>query len=240
MLHYDFDWLMLTRPALRTLLIQGLGYTIVVALASSVLSFALGAALAMARFWPTGWLTHAARAWVEIVRNIPGLFWILFFYFALPELLPFGSVLHAWPHYALVAATLGLALDNGAYLSDILLNGMTKIPSGQRDAAASCGLSLWKECLWLLCPQSLRSMAPALTNRMVHNFKNTSLCIAIALPELTWATQQIESITFKSLEVTLVATLIYAFGSFLIVALMKRILGHTSSLSSQSDRAHGF
>lgn len=93
---------------------------------------------------------------------------------------------------------------------------MVKVPKGQRDAAASCGMSVWQECLHILCPQSLRAMMPAIANRMIHNFKNTSLCVAIALPELTWATQQIESITFKGLEVTLTATVLYALVSLSI------------------------
>ena len=63
---------------------------------------------------------------------------------------------------------------------------------------------------------------PAISNRMVHNFKNTSLCVAIALPELTWATQQIESITFKGLEVTAVSTLTYALGSLAIAFALSR------------------
>jgi polar amino acid transport system permease protein len=66
-------------------------------------------------------------------------------------------------------------------------------------------------------------MMPAITNRMIHNFKNTSLCVAIALPELTWATQQIESITFKGLEVTLMATGVYAALSLAIAFALSRL-----------------
>jgi polar amino acid transport system permease protein len=160
-----------------------------------------------------------------VIRNVPALFWIMFFYFAFPELLPasLGTYLHEWPGYVFVAGVLGLAADNSAYLSDILRNGMINVSKGQREAAASCGLSRWQECVWILCPQSLRAMMPAIGNRMVHNFKNTSLCVAIALPELTWATQQIESITFKGLEVTVAATFIYATGSLLISLCMSRV-----------------
>ena len=225
MLHYDFDWSIVTRPQFLDLVVDGLGRTVALAALSGVLSFILGALIAAARLSASAFVRAPANGLVEVVRNVPALFWILFFYFVLPELMPapIGKALHEWPSYAFVSGVLGLSIDNGAYLSDILRNGMAKIPKGQRDAAASCGMSVWQECVWVLCPQSLRMMMPAITNRMVHNFKNTSLCVAIALPELTWATQQIESITFKGLEVTAVSTLTYATGSLLIAFALSRL-----------------
>jgi polar amino acid transport system permease protein len=78
-------------------------------------------------------------------------------------------------------------------------------------------------------------MMPAIANRMIHNFKNTSLCVAIALPELTWATQQVESVTFKGLEVTAAATLIYATGSFTIAFLLSRFNRKKGQRAIRSD-----
>lgn len=218
MLQYDFDWSFLSRGQFLELIVDGIWRTVALAAISGALSFALGAVLAVARLWPSVLIRLPANAAVDVIRNVPALFWILFFYFVLPELLPhaWGTELHQWENYAFAAGVMGLAVDNGAYLSDIVRNGMVKVSRGQRDAAASCGMSVWQECLWVLCPQSLRSMMPAISNRLIHNFKNTSLCVAIALPELTWATQQIESITFKGLEVTLVATVVYASLSLVI------------------------
>lgn len=230
MLHYEFDWTIVVRPMFLELIMDGMGRTLALALASGALSFVLGALLAVARLWPSRWASWPAAVVVELVRNIPSLFWIMFFYFVLPELLPtsIGQTLHEWSHYAFVAGVLGLSVDNAAYLSDILRNGMVKVPVGQREAAASCGLSAWQECFFILCPQSLRAMLPAIANRMVHNFKNTSLCVAIALPELTWAIQQVESITFKGLEVTAVATLAYSIGSLSISVLLMRLFAGRS------------
>ena len=238
MLHYDFDWSIVMRPQFLSLLVDGLGRTIALAAISGALSFVLGALLAAARLSPSAVVRTPANALVEVVRNVPSLFWILFFYFVLPELMPapIGRALHEWPSYAFVSGVLGLSIDNGAYLSDILRNGMARIPKGQREAAASCGMSIWQECVWVLCPQSLRMMMPAIANRMVHNFKNTSLCIAIALPELTWATQQIESITFKGLEVTAVSTLTYATGSLLIAFALSRLSARRTAASTTARR----
>ncbi|WP_157264178.1 amino acid ABC transporter permease [Azohydromonas aeria] len=243
MLRYEFDWGLLLQPQFLELVRDGLVRTLALALASGLLSFVLGAVLALARLSAVAPLRITANGLAELVRNLPGLFWILFFYFVLPELLPapIGRALHEWPTYAFVAGVLGLSLDNGAYLSDILRNGMARISQGQRDAAASCGMSRWQECIWILCPQSLRTMMPAISNRMVHNFKNTSLCVAIALPELTWATQQIESITFRGLEVTAVSTLTYALGSLAIAFALSRIFRQRGAVSPDhiEEACHG-
>lgn len=224
MLQYEFDWSFIARPQFLSLIVDGTLCTLALAVLSGLLSFVLGAFLAVARCWPSALIRTPANAVVEIVRNVPALFWILFFYFVLPELLPIsiGRMLHEWESYSFAAGVMGLVVDNGTYLSDILHNGMVKISKGQRDAASSCGMSVWQECLWVLCPQSLRTMMPAIANRMVHNFKNTSLCVAIALPELTWAIQQIESLTFKGLEVTLVATMVYAVVSLTLAFALSR------------------
>ena len=241
MAHYDFDLSLLFRPQFSVLIIDGVIRTLVLALLSGLLSFGLGIALAALRQVHVAPVRIVANGIAHAIRNIPALFWIMFFYFALPELLPapIGSLLHEWPHYAFVAGILGLAADNSVYLSDIIRNGMVTVHKGQREAAASCGLSAWQECVWILCPQSLRSMMPAIANRMIHNFKNTSLCVAIALPELTWATQQVESVTFKGLEVTAAATLIYATGSFTIAFLLSRFnrkKGHRAIRSDDFSR----
>jgi polar amino acid transport system permease protein len=63
-----------------------------------------------------------------------------------------------------------------------------------------------------------RATLPPLGTRMVHNFKNTSLCMAISASELTWATQQIESLTFRGIEATSIATLFYIVLASVMIA----------------------
>ena len=149
--------------------------------------------------------------YVEIFRNIPGLFWILFFYFVFPELLPqsWGDALNHYIHYPVIAGILGLTVDNASYVSDILRSGRLAIPHAQREVAISSGLSRVQQYRHVLLPQMFRATLPPLGTRMVHNFKNTSLCMAISASELTWATQQIESLTFRGIEATTIATMFY-------------------------------
>jgi polar amino acid transport system permease protein len=169
-----------------------------------------------------------AVAYVEIVRNIPGLFWLLFFYFVFPELLPIGwrNGLDTYIYYPVVASIVALTVNNSAYGSDIVRAGLFSVTAGQRDAALSAGLSRSQQYLYVLLPQAARIMLPPLGTRMIHNFKNTSLCMAISAPELTWATQQIESLTFRGLEVTALATGFYCLVALILGGCVRVLENH--------------
>lgn len=203
-------------------MITGVKITLLIAVVTSISSLLLGTVIAVMRNSRIKLLRFVGKLYVEIFRNIPGLLWLLFFYFVFPELLPFGlgDRLNAYIYYPIVASILGLTLDNTAYVSDILRSGLTAIPLGQREAAISTGLNRVQQYQYVLLPQAYRKVLPPLGTRMIHNFKNTSLCMAITAPELTWATQQIESLTFRGLEATTIATLFYVFVALSMGALI--------------------
>jgi polar amino acid transport system permease protein len=193
------------------MMITGIKITLILMAATTVFSLCLGTVIAIMRISRIKALRMLGTLYVEIFRNIPGLFWVLFFYFVFPEMLPseWGYKLNHYEYYPIVAGIIGLTVDNASYVSDILRSGRLAIPHGQREAAISTGLGRVQQYLHVLLPQMFRATLPPLGTRMVHNFKNTSLCMAISAPELTWATQQIESLTFRGIEATMVATFFY-------------------------------
>lgn len=210
-LRYEFDWSIPFREPYSQWMVTGIKITLLIAVITSIASLLLGVIVAVMRTTRIKPLRVVSKVYVEIFRNIPGLFWLLFFYFVFPELLPFGlgSKLNAYIYYPIVAAIIGLTLDNTSYVSDIVRSGLLSVPKAQREAAISTGLSRLQQYQYVLLPQAFRKILPPLGTRMIHNFKNTSLCMAITAPELTWATQQIESLTFRGLEVTTIATVFY-------------------------------
>jgi polar amino acid transport system permease protein len=204
------------------MMVTGVKITLLLLLVTSITSLCLGTVIAIMRMSRTRALRFFGKLYVEIFRNIPGLFWLLFFYFVFPELLPYGlgDKLNAYDNYPIVAAIMGLTVDNASYVSDILRSGRLAIPDSQREVAISTGLNRVQQYLYVLLPQMFRAILPPLGTRMVHNFKNTSLCMAITVPELTWATQQIESLTFRGLEATAIATVFYIALSLSMVAVI--------------------
>ncbi|GAB4547548.1 MAG: hypothetical protein Fur0020_15720 [Thermodesulfovibrionia bacterium] len=211
------------------MMITGVKITLLIFIITTITSLIIGTVVAIMRISRISIFRIIGGLYVEVFRNIPGLFWILFFYFIFPNILPsgLGERLNGYKYYPIVAGILGLTFDNASYVSDILRSGRLTIPHGQREAAIATGLSRVQQYLYVLLPQMFRATLPPLGTRMVHNFKNTSLCMAISAPELTWATQQIESITFRGIEVTTIATLFYvslALLMFLMVILLEKRL----------------
>jgi polar amino acid transport system permease protein len=204
------------------MMVTGVKVTLIILAATTVTSLSLGTVIAIMRISRIRIFRILGTLYVEIFRNIPGLFWILFFYFVFPELLPssIGTMLNEYVYYPIVAGILGLTVDNASYVSDILRSGRLAIPHGQREAAISAGLNRIQQYFHVLLPQMFRVTLPPLGTRMVHNFKNTSLCMAIAAPELTWATQNIESLTFRGIEATTIATGFYIMLAAVMVAVV--------------------
>lgn len=215
---YEFDWSILFRPEYRQMLLTGAGYTLFVAFLSSVISLALGAFLALAKLSNIGPITFSATAISVLIRSIPGVFWLLFFYFVFPELLPrdWAIVIHAWSGYAIAAGVIALSIDNSVYVSDIFRSGVRSISPGEREAARACGFTRWQQCTCCLLPLTLRAVVPPLASRTIHNVKNSSLCMVIAVPEMTWASQQVASQSFHVLEALAVATIFYLLLGLLL------------------------
>ena len=218
-LAYEFDWSIPFRDEYFEMLVTGVKLTLILLVTTTISSLLMGTVLTIMRVSRIKSLRILGRVYVEICRNIPGLFWLLFFYFIFPELLPYewGYWLNRYEHFPMLAGFLGLTVDNSSYVSDILRSGKIALPDGQREAAVSLGLGRVQQWLYVLLPQMYRVTLPPLGTRMVHNFKNTSLCMAISATELTWATQQIESLTFRGIEATSIATLIYVVISGIMV-----------------------
>lgn len=209
-------------------MITGVKITLLIAAVTLITSLFLGTLIAVMRITKIKPLRVLGRLYVEIFRNIPGLFWLLFFYFVFPELLPssLGDKLNAYIYYPIVASIIALTLDNAAYVSDIVRSGLLAVPKEQREAAISSGLSRLQQYRYVILPQTFRKILPPLGTRMIHNFKNTSLCMAITAPELMWATQQIESLTFRGLEVTTIATVFYITISLFLAAVIIKLEKH--------------
>ncbi len=224
-LRYDFDWGIPFREPFLGWLLTGVKLTLIIAVVTAIASLVLGTVVAIMRTSRFKFLNVPANIYVEIVRNIPGLFWLLFFYFMFPQLLPEAmcEALNRYSYYSVVAGILGLTIDNSAYVSDIVRTGLLAIPRGQIEAAVSTGLNRFQQIRYIILPEAFRMILPPLGTRMIHNFKNSSLCMAIAAPELTWATQQVESITFRGLEVTFLATVFYVGLSLLMAFLLIRL-----------------
>lgn len=153
-------------------LAQGLGITLVIAFGSLALSFVFGTALGVARHSGSKPLAKAAGLYVEVVRNIPNLLFILAVRFLTP--LP-----------PIVAAITAFTIFTTAAVAEIVRGGLNSIPKGQWEAAKSQGFSTWGILVHVVLPQALRNMVPPLMSQAITVIKDTSFVWVVGIEELT-------------------------------------------------------
>ena len=170
-----------------------------------VLGLSLGLVVGLGRYARSPWLYWPATAFVEFFRNTPVLVQILWFYFALPILLPFSIS-------PLMAAALGISLNSAAFSAEIYRGGIQSIETGQWDGARALGMSWAQAMRRIILPQALKRMTPALTNRAIEIFKMSTLASAVAYVELLQQGKLIASLNFNPIEAyTAVAVIFFVF-----------------------------
>ena len=158
-----------------------------------VLGLSLGLVIGLGRYSRNGWFYFPATAFVEFFRNTPVLVQILWFYFALPILLPFEIS-------PLAAASLGISLNSAAFSAEIYRGGIQSIEPGQWDGARALGMRWGQIMRRIVLPQAIKRMLPALTNRAIEIFKMTTLASAVAYVELLQQGKLIASLNFNPIE----------------------------------------
>ncbi len=181
-----------------------------------VLGLSLGLLVGLGRYARNRWLYLPASVFVEFFRNTPVLVQILWFYFALPMLVPFEIS-------PLAAAALGISLNSAAFSAEIYRAGIQSIDKGQWEGGQALGLTAAGTMRRIILPQAIRRMLPALTNRGIEIFKMSTLASAVAYVELLQQGKLIASLDYNPIEVYTVIAL--AFFAFLypLVQLTRRL-----------------
>jgi polar amino acid transport system permease protein len=175
----------------------------------AALPFALGGALMrMSRNVAVRWLPVP---FIWVMRGTPILLQLLFWYNVLPLIGIHTS--------ALATAIIGLALNEIAFMAEIIRGGLLAVKQTQRDAAAALGLKRWQVLHRVVIPQALRTIAPAMSNEAIIIVKNTSLASVITVGELTLRSEQVVSTNFEYVPVFAAAGALYLVATSVIVVL---------------------
>jgi polar amino acid transport system permease protein len=182
---------------------------------SVVVGLALGLVTAVAKRSKHKLPRLAAETYIEVVRNTPFLVQVFFIFFALPAL-----GLELSPQ---VAAVIALSFNLGAFAAEIIRNGIDTVPKGQFEAGAALGLSPMQTFRFVVLKPALRTIFPALSGQFVMLLLTTSVVSSISAEELTSVSQNIDSLTFRSFEVYIVAAVLYLVMSLIFSTIFKAI-----------------
>ncbi|HGM4997970.1 TPA: amino acid ABC transporter permease [Pseudomonas aeruginosa] len=218
----------LLAPQYLRWLLDGFLLTLGLALLSCLLATLIGAPLAIARLSRRRLLSWPARAYLALFRNTPLLVQLFFWYFGVPALLPEALVswlntphetpLLDWPSFEFLAGAWGLTLYTSAFVAEEFRAGIASVRPEQRAAGLALGLAQRQVWRVVVLPQALRTALPPLLGQYMNALKNSSLAMAIGLAELSYASRQVETETFKTFQAFGIATLLYIGAIALIEA----------------------
>jgi len=198
-------------------LLEGAVVTVYLSFVSFALAIVLGLVIAVARLYGPAPLRWAAVVYVDVFRGIPVLLLLFFLYFGLPGVAQqfhgFGLGL-TFRMDAMTAAIVGFGLNYAAYEAEIYRAGISAIPAGQWEAAASLGMSGPLTFRRIILPQAIRTILPPMTNDFIALFKDTSVVSVIAIEELTKRYQMESKATYDYVGTGLVTA-----GLYLIMAI---------------------
>jgi polar amino acid transport system permease protein len=197
------------------MLLDGALTTLHISILTLILSLVVGTVGALCRMSRVRWLRVPATWYVEVVRNTPLLVQLFFIYFG------FSQIDIDVSNYT--AGLIGLVVNNGAYLTEIVRAGIQAIHRGQFEAGFSLGLSFFQLMRYVVFPQAFRVIYPPLCNQFIGIILWSSLVSTISVHDLALRGKELASTTFRSFEVYTVLTLIYVVMTLTVSGLLKLI-----------------
>ncbi len=196
-------------------LLDGLKVTVKVAVYSVVFSMIFGVLFALGRLSSNRVVSTLSVIYIELVRALPSYLIIFYAYIGLPKL---GIKLET-----LWFAVIGLTIYTSAVLAEVVRAGILSVEKGQLEAAYSLGLSSFHTLAFIVLPQALRRMVPAIVSQLITLTKDTSLGYIIALQELTRKGQQLFQFNGTILETMCVVGMIYFVICYVLSLISTRL-----------------
>lgn len=224
-----YKWEIVGQYLFDTRILEGAWYTLLLTIYSMVIAVILGVGLAIMRLSPNPVLKSVAWVYLWFFRGTPVYVQLVFWGF-LPTIyktvtlgIPFTEAIVTWeikdllPYFAL--AIIGLALNEAAYLAEIVRAGLLAVDKGQDEAAIALGLGWWHTMSRVILPQAMRVIIPPTGNEFISMLKTTSLVTAVPFTlDLFGRQRDIAAVLYEPVPMLIVASIWYlAVTSLLMV-----------------------
>ena len=217
------------------LFLQGVACTVSLSALTVVFGFILALILAICRMGKLKVLKALATVYVELFRATPmvvQIFLIFYVVFDGVKVLP-GYKLFGFIRFErFFPAVVALSLNSGAYLSEIIRSGIQSIDGGQTEAARSLGLNAWKTMRFVVLPQAIKNILPAIANEFVTIIKESAICYTIGVQDIMSAVNAVKGATDRMGEALIIATALY----FCLTYPTSKIIAHFERKMSVGDK----
>ena len=208
-------------------ILEGVGYTLLVSLVSTVIGLIIGVLIGVWRTMPSPknkvlfWLKKISdwilAAYIEVFRGTPMMVqaMVIFWGFAMFN---GGQTLDV-----VFSGILIVSINTGAYMAEIVRGGIISVDKGQFEGAAAIGMTHAKTMFRVVLPQALRNILPSVSNEFVINIKDTSVLNVIGFTELYFQAKSIVSINFETFATYLLVAAIYFVLTFTVTRILRFI-----------------
>jgi len=215
----NFGWPVIAKWFTEATILRGLYTTLGLTVVAMVIGVAIGLVLAVARLSKDRLASGLAGLYIWFFRGTPLLVQLIFWYnlsTLFPEIsiaVPFGPSLVSWHTNDLitpmVAAIAGLALNEAAYMAEIIRAGLLSVDRGQFETTEAFGMTKARALRRIIIPQAMKSIVPPTGNQLISMIKATSLVSVIAMADLLYSAQAVYNRTFEVIPMLMVAVIWY-------------------------------
>jgi polar amino acid transport system permease protein len=215
----NFEWSVVGQWFTAESIMRGLSVTLGLTVVAMLIGVILGLFLAIARLSETKLLVALSSIYIWFFRGTPLLVQLIFWYnlstlFPVISIgIPFGPELGRWNTNDLItpltAAIAGLALNEAAYMAEIIRGGLLSVDPGQVETTKAFGMTRGRALRRIIIPQAMRSIIPPTGNQLISMIKATSLVSVIAMGDLLYSVQAVYNRTFEVIPLLMVAVLWY-------------------------------
>jgi glutamate/aspartate transport system permease protein len=210
---FDFQVIIKSLPFLW----QGLQLSLFLTFLAVLGGIVFGTLLALMRLSGVGLLSWPSMLYVNLIRSVPLILVIFWFYFLVPLLIgrPIGGF---------YSALIAFIIFESAYYAEIIRSGIQSVRQGQIDAGKSCGLGYWSIQRYIVLPQAFRNMTPILLTQGIILFQDTSLVFVVSLRDFMTASAIVARTEGRLIEMYVFAAFVYfviCFAASLVVKRMK-------------------
>ena len=204
----------------------GLEYTLALAAVTVGVGTVFAALLALMKMSKVPPLRWISNIYIEIIRGTPMLLQLYFFYFGLPMLIP------ARQKQKFFCVAVALVCNSAAYVAEVIRSGIQAVDPGQREASLSLGFSETKTMWFVVIPQAIKNILPALGNEFIMIIKDTSLASTFFVGDLMTQYLVVKGATMRPIEPLVIVGVIY----FLMTFTLSKVFGHFEKKLQRSDR----
>lgn len=241
-----FQWPVVGRYLFDPTVVAGFATTLWLTVVTMAIGIVLGIGLALMGSSSNAPMQTFSKLYLWFFRGTPVLVQLIFWY-NLAALyptytlgIPFTDITFAQGSFndlitPYTAAILGLGLNEGAYMAEIVRAGLDSVDRGQRDATRALGLKPWQTMRLVILPQAMRFIVPPTGNQTIGMLKGTSIVSIVALSDLLYSVQTIYSRTFQTIPLLLVACFWYLVATT-VLSVIQRWIERYYSKGHQAGR----